>query len=160
MAEFVLQKILITFTLAKKPVKKFFATILALLYLAASIGATVHFHYCMDKLVAWGFDKDKTSPKACPYCGMEKSTADKHCVKEANGCCKDEQKQIQVDKDQKAPTATFSFVKPIFHLSTDYLPIDLSSPAFTSLIVEYPTSHAPPRTEDVSLFLRNCVFRI
>jgi hypothetical protein len=140
-------------------VKKLLAFILAITYLSTSIGATVHFHYCMDRLVAWGFGGEKTSPKSCPYCGMPKTDADKHCGKQAKGCCKDEQRQLKIEKDQKAQDAGFNLMKPIFQI-TEHSPIEFSIVSFGSPTLEYPVSHAPPRAEDVSLFLRNCVFRI
>lgn len=140
--------------------KKFLVAILALVYLTTSVGATVHMHYCMDKLVAWGLGKEKNNKaKACSYCGMVKISADKHCVKESKGCCKDEQKQVKLDNDQKISEATVYIAQ---------LLVETVTPAFSnyffeyvsSLIEKFPVVNAPPRTWNVSLFIRNCVFRI
>jgi hypothetical protein len=139
--------------------KKFLATILALVYLATSVGATVHMHYCMDKLVSWSLDTKTTNKKSCPYCGMNKSTTDKHCGKESKGCCKDDQKQVKVDNDQKMTEFSVQLAKiypePITRAFSDRL--------FTytfSLTETYPVVNAPPQIKLLPLFVRNCVFRI
>ena len=139
--------------------KKFLVFILAVNYLTSSIGATVHLHFCMDKLVAWGIGHTETKANACPYCGMAKSNTDKHCGKQSKGCCHDEQKQLKIEKDQKTVDPGFNLVKPLAQID-DHSTFDLSAIIIDSPILEYPTSHASPRAENVSLFLRNCVFRI
>ena len=139
--------------------KRFLATILAVVYLSASIGATVHLHYCMDKLVAWSFGKEKSKTKACPFCGMVKSKIDKHCGKEGKGCCKDEQKQVKLKNDQKVAEAA---------INLSQIPAEATAPIFTyysfeyfsSLKELYPLTHAPPRTKNIALFVLNCDFRI
>ena len=127
--------------------------------MTASIGATVHLHYCMDKLVAWGFMNEKSNKKACPYCGITKSATDKHCAKESKGCCKDEQKIVKLENDQKVSDAIFQFTQissdAISHTFTDY-----SFKCSSSLTEKFPFTHAPPRTQGVPLFVSNCVFRI
>ena len=78
--------------------KKFFAAILAILYFATTTGATVHLHYCMDKLVEqslWHSEKDQ-----CSKCGMDKSL-------EKKGCCKDEYKQVKVGNAHYSPDVAF-----------------------------------------------------
>ena len=139
--------------------KKFLVTILALVYLSSSIGATVNMHYCMDKLVAWGLGHEKTGKKSCPYCGMAKTSEDKHCGKESKGCCKDEQKIVKLENDQKISEASFQFsqlpAEAITHVFSDY-----SFEYVSSLTEENPVTNAPPRTQNVALFVLNCVFRI
>ena len=138
--------------------KKFIVAILAILYLATSIGATVHLHYCMDKLVAWDLG-DKEDNKICPYCGMAKtSTADEHCASDSKGCCKDEQKQVRIEKDQKATENNFDFSKILFQPIT-ISPVYINA-NYTATHLEYPVSNSPPRTGAIPLFVRNCVFRI
>ena len=81
--------------------KKVLATILAIFYLSTSMGATIHFHYCMGRLVTWGLhDQDG---KACAFCGMPEKIVDGQCAIGSNGCCHDEHKQIRNDRDQKPP---------------------------------------------------------
>jgi hypothetical protein len=139
--------------------KRFLVTILAFVYLTTSVGATVHMHYCMDKLVAWGLGKNTTNKKPCPYCGMSKSTTGKHCGKESKGCCKDEQKKVKLENDQKVTDAAI-------HLAQ--VSAEAITPAFSDYSFEYvsssteenPVTNGPPRTKNESLFVRNCVFRI
>lgn len=139
--------------------KKFLVTILALVYLTASVGATVNMHYCMDKLVAWGLGQEKPGKKSCPYCGMAKTSQDKHCGKESKGCCKDEQKIVKLENDQKISDASFQFSQVPFE-SISPVFSDYSFEYVSSLTEEYPLSHAPPRTQNVALFVLNCDFRI
>src|SRR5512138_104862 len=103
--------------------KKIIVAILAVLYLSTSIGATVHLHYCMGRLVDWGLWH--TNSSRCSTCGMEK----KHGSND-NGCCRDEHKQLKVEKDQKlsesflqsgriaaeltaVPVSVYSFLLPV-----------------------------------------------
>ncbi len=65
--------------------KKIFATILAFVYITTSIGATVHFHYCMDKLASWGFSDEQNG--ACSFCGMAKARDNGHCISSNKSCC-------------------------------------------------------------------------
>ena len=131
--------------------KKFFATILAILYLATTTGATIHMHYCMDKLVElnlWHSEKDQ-----CNNCGMETSQqAD-------NGCCKDEHKQVKLENDHYKSGVAFQAVQSAtITLPVDFLQIPLV--AFSSVTEENPRSNAPPRSCGLAIYKRNCVFRI
>ena len=130
--------------------KKFVVTILAFLYLSVTAGATVHFHYCMGKLADWGFWH--SNDKQCGKCGMEKSH------EKNNGCCKDEHKQVKLESDHKG-TATYSL--------TELPSVALFDPAFELPDIKLPTvteqnplSHAPPRSCDIAVYIRNCVFLI
>jgi hypothetical protein len=139
--------------------KKFLVTILAIIYLTASVGATVNMHYCMDKLVASSLGKEKTDKKSCPYCGMAKTSQDKHCGKESKGCCKDEQKIVKLENEQKISEAFFQFLQIP---SEAIIPVfwDYTIEYVSSITEEYPLTHAPPRSKTVSLFVLNCDFRI
>jgi hypothetical protein len=142
------------------PVKKILVTILALVYLTASIGATVHMHYCMDKLVSWGFAHQNSDDKSCSYCGMKKTPADKNCSKEVKGCCKDEHKQLRLEKDQKVSEYGFDFNKLISQSTVPSL-LEIYKVSVFSPTLTYPLTHAPPPgIKPVSLFVLNCVFRI
>ena len=130
--------------------KKIIVLILAFLYLATSVGATVHFHYCMDKLVDWGLWQDKD--EKCGKCGMDKSQ------EQANGCCKDEQKQIKLENSHKGATTYFlkEFTSTAVPGTVFEVP-DISLPTVTE---QNPLSHAPPRCDALVVYIRNCVFRI
>ena len=67
-------------------------------YGITTVGATVHVHYCMDKIIGW--DLSQTESRTCGKCGMKESATKK-------GCCKDEVKQLKVDNDHQKSTVTF-----------------------------------------------------
>src|SRR5258706_11405377 len=126
--------------------KKFIVAILAVLYLGTSVGATVHLHYCMNKLVNWSLWAKKGDN--CSKCGMSKTE------KQASGCCKDEQKRVKVENDQKAGESyqmlqLNSIVIPatFYELPTVYLP---------SVTEKSPLSHGPPRSGTIAEYIRNC----
>lgn len=129
--------------------KKFLVTILALVYLTVSSGATVHLHYCMGKLIAWGLS-DKKDGK-CGTCGMMKAGH--------TGCCKDELKQIKIEKHQKAVESAFQFLI----ISSDEVEAPSASLSLvypSSSVLNNTTAHAPPRLGAVPIFVLNCNFRI
>jgi len=127
--------------------KKILVSILTVFYLASSVGATVHLHYCMDKLINWSLlnsDGDK-----CDKCGMEKD----------GGCCKDENKFVKNNVDQKVAEPAVQLTQ----MAAIATPVDLIYPSeqyFSSLIQEYPISNAPPRSNGVGIYILNSVFRI
>lgn len=129
--------------------KKAFILILSFLYLTSTVGATVHFHYCMDKLVGWGLESEKG--KTCDNCGM----ADK----EDAGCCKDEQKQVKLEGDQKVTPTSITWDE----LPSTLIPI-LFQPDYAvswlTIVKIIPDSHAPPREAAIAVYLRHCTFRI
>ena len=139
--------------------KKFLVTILALIYLASSVGATVHLHYCMGKLVNRSLGHTKQHTTSCPYCGMGKSAADKHCVKASKGCCKDDQKQVKLKDDQKLSETDFKVAKISDELIYPVFP-GYSLAGISSMTEEYPVTHAPPQIALFSLFILHCVYRI
>ena len=130
--------------------KKFIITILAFLYISSTTGATVHFHYCMGELVQLGLWHSESNK--CGECGMEKNNA------KPNSCCKDEHKQIKIEKDQKA-TAAIEMLQLIANATPASI-IEIPLDDLSSVTEENPLSHAPPRNSDVAVYIRNCVFRI
>lgn len=131
--------------------KRIVTAILAVFYLSTSMGATIHLHYCMGKLVDWGLWQ--APGKTCSKCGMEKSVK---TLKD--GCCKDENKQLKTEKDQKLTEASFNLIHSI---SAAPLASQIELPAIniSSVTETNPISHAPPRSQ-VAIHLRNCVFLI
>lgn len=125
--------------------KKALVSILAVFYLSSSVGATLHLHYCMDKLVNWSLlsgDGDK-----CDKCGMEKD----------GRCCKDEQKFLKNSVDQKATDPSIEITKLSPFTSSAAV---LNIFEFSSCRVHENTiSHAPP-ISCCDIYIRNCVFRI
>lgn len=132
--------------------RKFLFSILAILYLVASTGATMHMHYCMGRLADTGFFEQEGGH--CSLCGMEK-TGD-----EDNGCCNDKEETVKISIDQKFSTAT------IFHFEQPFSDLE---PVFTGFQPRWltitgdkepPVSNAPPRSPEVAHYLMNCLFRI
>lgn len=75
-------------------VRKVIISILAVLYISTSTGATINLHYCMGKLVDWSFEaKEKHSCSSC-------------CMQKKDGCCKEETRQFKIASDQK-PSSNF-----------------------------------------------------
>ena len=71
--------------------KRFFVTILSILYLASAIGATLEIHYCMGKSMGANFVHQDND--ACRKCRMHKS--------KSKGCCKDEHKIFKTADHQQ-----------------------------------------------------------
>ena len=129
--------------------KKVVATIFLLTYFVASSGATIQLHYCMDKIVGWSLaSKGKAK---CEKCGMAK--------KGHKGCCHDENKIIQVDKDHKASFNSYELFKLQQLSPTNSLEKLVSINVFNP-VTSFPTNNAPPILQTVPIYLSNSVFRI
>ena len=137
--------------------KKFLTGILALLYLSTSMGASVHLHYCMGKLISWGLVNHES--RNCEYCGMPKYNGQAGDPIAKKGCCSDEHKQLKTDKDQKLPYGEFEFLK--LFPDAPALPI-LGLPEYpvSSGLITQARANAPPVPGKQPLFLRYCNFRI
>jgi hypothetical protein len=137
--------------------KKLFATILAFVYLSTSMGATIHFHYCMGRFISWSLS-DKES-KACANCGMQKNTQNPSSLSAKSNCCQDAVHQVKTDKDQKATQTDLQFSK-IFAEAYAVHKQALSNNLFSSLAVAFPNSNAPPFESKNPIFILNRNFRI
>jgi len=132
--------------------KKFIVAILAMSYLSSSIGATIHLHYCMGKLVEWSFSFNKKDNEKCSKCGMKKNQS-------KTGCCKDEHRQLKIEKDQKISQSLSHLNKALPEITSVSIPVySFSLPNCSTQ--EYPKNNAPPRSWNGSLHIINCVFRI
>ena len=131
--------------------KKLLATILAVVYLSASVGASLHLHYCMDKLVDWKLWSNGNKEDACSSCGMAKTEAN-------NGCCKDEHKVMKLKDDHRAADGYHAMqLLPALIPSGIFqsLFIDLRAPA-----IENPTTIASRRSSGLAAYIRNHVLLI
>lgn len=129
--------------------KKVFLTIMSFVYLAAASGMSINMHYCMDKLVALGVH----DAKECPACKTkEKSKKQLSCK-----CCKDEIRQVKLEKDHKAVQTIISKLAPgeVGHSFTSYHTFIIPFQVVTSYNI-----NAPPQSSTIPAFLFNCVFRI
>jgi hypothetical protein len=132
-------------------IKKLFITFLAVLYLGVSSGATLHYQYCMGKLVKVSLWHSHT--EKCRTCGMDRK------AKATKKCCTDKHQQLKSDKSgqvtySQLTLGTSAVVLPsvLFFGSLPDHDVPLS--------VQHPASQAPPSGRDVPVFLRNCNFRI
>ena len=126
--------------------KKILVSILAVFYLASTVGATVHLHYCMDKFINWSLLKGGDK---CSKCGMEKD----------GGCCKDENKFVKNNADQKIAESAVQLTQ-MAAIATAVGLIYPSEDYSSSLIQEYLISHAPTRNNGVGIYILNSVFRL
>lgn len=130
--------------------KRIVAFILAFMYLGMASGATIHLHYCMDKLVSWSLQA--SADDTCSNCGMAKE-------KKKGGCCNDEQKEWKAHESHKlTASAAFDFshppvVLPVPFYSQDNFYLPLAS-------AKHPFSHAPPGKGAVPAYLFNRIFLI
>lgn len=75
-----------------------------------------------------------------------------------NGCCKDEQKQLKIEKDQKTAAAFELTLSLATALHVSY-PV-YNFVGISSVTEEFPLSNAPPRSPQLAAYIRNCTFRI
>ena len=128
--------------------KKVFVLLLLIIYGSATMGATVHFHYCMNKVVGWSL-VDNQDHK-CHTCGMEKK----------GGCCKDSKAQIKLAADQQKadPAKNVSFNAQLVcsqPIASDYFLAVLAIPEIVSQ-----KSDSPPILPILEEPEFLCVFRI
>lgn len=130
-------------------VKKVAAIFFLIIYGFTSLGATVHFHYCMNELVGWSLSKTET--EKCGKCGMEKESDD--------GCCKDVHKQIQLKDSHKKVDSSpgfseFTGISLLPHANFVINTLYSFNPARGLEI------HTPPLINLPGLYILNCVFLI
>ena len=131
--------------------KKFLVTILAIVYITVSSGATINMHYCMGKLMNWDLTNIHNPQSKCGTCGMEKSGH--------KGCCTDKQKILQIEKNQKKSEPAFqSLISSSEATTVSYTELPFAN--IFSFVTGNPGTHAPPRLGTVPIFIINCNFRI
>jgi hypothetical protein len=129
-------------------VKKIVVILLLLIYGSATMGATIHMHYCMNEFVGWSLWHGEKE-KECGKCGMKEKKG---------GCCKDEHKQVQLKTEhQKSATAQYiqfldvpALITPVADFSFKVTPTSLA----------FPVSNAPPKIPRERLYILHCVFLI
>ena len=130
-------------------VKKTASMLLLFIYSLATVGATVHMHYCMDKYVGWSLYQSKN--EKCGKCGMQKDAS--------KGCCKDEHKYIQFKKEHQQPPG--SFIIPDFNQDAILNHPVTSRCNFGSCLNEScPIIHGPPLTNKLRSHILHCTYLI
>lgn len=128
--------------------KKIAVILLLLIYGTATMGATIHMHYCMNELVGWSLwhgEKDKE----CGRCGMKEKKG---------GCCKDEHKQVKLKTEhQKSVTAQYIQFLDVPALVTPIVDYSFKG---TPIALDFPVSNAPPKIPRERLYILHCVFLI
>lgn len=134
--------------------KKIFIAILAILYLGTSSGATVHFHYCMGKLVDWGvWDSKHTGTAKCDNCGMIRGQ------KDAKKCCKDVTRQVKLTDNHKVAKLAYTFLElPAAIVPLGFL--EFTTTTYFQVTEALPFGHAPPRTGSAAIYIYNSTFLI
>ena len=129
--------------------KKALISILAVIYLGASIGVTLQRHYCMNRLVGWSLSQQQDD--MCSKCGMDKK-------EKRSGCCTDETIEVKISDDQQSNFTSVHFESPVYPGIYAYKSYEPLIPV--SCLHNYITGHGPPGIPKNPVFLRNKVFRI
>jgi hypothetical protein len=129
--------------------KKAVAIFLLAVYGFAASGATIHAHYCMNRLISWNMWLG--NPKFCKNCGMAKE--------KSHGCCRDEQHTVKMHADHPLALSNHNINGFSQHIPvTPFL--FYSALNIQSSFIVYPVSHAPPNASTNKLYLRHRVFLI
>ena len=138
--------------------KRFFAALLAILYLTLSSGASVHAHYCMGKMAGAKLSHaaaEGDEGHTCALCGMKKASGN-------GGCCHDEETTFKAsDTEQGSISGPVIFSQPALVLPLvagsiqDKRALRQSSPA-SGLWANGP----PIRPLSCPIYIRVCSFRI
>lgn len=123
--------------------KKFLVTILALVYLTSTFGATVRLDCCLEKFVSVALG---TSSHDLQW-------------SEEKGNCKDDHKQAKLGHEQKRNDAKIRIAKFVPASITAVFP-EYSFHAVSTLTEAYPVNNAPPHQATIPLFILHCVHRI
>jgi len=125
--------------------KKIFAILLGLIYLAVSSGIVVNMHYCMGKLADISYNTQTDSH--CGICGMDDS-----------GCCHDDVKVVKLEDSYKSATI-INFQLPVLEALSPGTPVYTFSIHHSCPgVVSY--ANDPPDIQQPSLTILHSVFRI
>lgn len=96
-----------------------------------------------------------TSPDEghCALCGMTKAATKK------NSCCKDEVKQAKIDQFKKVSQFVYGF-KQVPVVLQRQLKSTVNTIALSSLKINTFYNNAPPETQRVRSYIKNCTYRI
>lgn len=127
--------------------KKFFFTIVAVLYLGMSSGIAMELHYCMGKLA--GIEFFGGVNEKCGKCGMKEKKG---------GCCNDEHHFIKISDSHKgsANNIDFSFESPA--QNTSFANYYIIAPE--KIFIPQAYNHSPPEYTLPERCILFCVFRI
>lgn len=128
--------------------KKIAVILLLLIYGSATMGATIHMHYCMNEFVGWSLWHGKKNNE-CGKCGMKEKKG---------GCCKDEHKQVKLKAEhQKNVTAQYIQFSDVGALISPIIDYNFKG---MSISLGFPVSNGPPIIPKERLYIFHCVFLI
>lgn len=119
---------------------------LFLVYGSASMGATVHLHYCMDQFAGWSLwhaDNDQ-----CGKCGMDEKK---------NDCCKDEHQSVKLKTEHEKTTAAYAQLTGVAVCAVSPVTVEVNT-LLTS--ASAPFSDVPPELPSQRLHILHCTFLI
>ncbi|MES2809718.1 MAG: hypothetical protein V4619_13895 [Bacteroidota bacterium] len=131
-------------------IKKLLITFLAVLHLSISSGATLHFQYCMGRLLKVSLGHNRADK--CHNCGMELK------AKATKDCCTDKHQELKSEKGSLIPhyqlnqlsAITLPVIRPTWLISVTY----------KASAIPLWNSQKPPTDTGIPVFLRNCIFLI
>jgi hypothetical protein len=129
--------------------KKFLFLILTLAYFTSTSGATIYFHQCMGKTIAWDLKANENN--TCTKCGMHK---------DASGhCCNDQVKVLKIQDDHQLPIAFLKQIQvPIIALPvTSFV---MPEPKLLSVTNEDSSSFTSLRSSKINYCILYCTFLI
>lgn len=80
--------------------------------------------------------------------------------KDYKKCCQDKHQHLKIDKNQKVTDYQVRLAAPAFPAITQHDYFKEFNLYYTPLAVVFPVNQAPPRVDNLPIFLRNCTFRI
>jgi hypothetical protein len=128
-------------------VKKLLLSILTIIYMTVSSGVAMEIHYCMGKRA--GVDFYQSEKDKCSRCGMKEKKA---------GCCNDEHKFYKLADAHKNVFNDLNANVSHGLIVNDYN--SFSGKFFLPSRIIIIPKEVPPRTQNMPVFIRNCVFRI
>ncbi len=130
--------------------KKLIAIFFLVIYSLTTVGATIHSHYCMGKLMGSSFYHSKDNK--CEKCGMTKA--------KSKGCCKDEHKYVSLKREHNHTKASVEI--PNFFAQTllpTYINYNIVAATFSTTTAKT-IVHPPPLIHKQRLHVLHCVYLI
>ena len=129
--------------------KRLLATILTILYMATTVGATVRVHYCMGRLA----DISLADSKTCGKCGKEK-TVKKSCCRDEYHVIKNSHQHVSstISADVAAVHATALLPSKYPQVREQYIPV-AAHKSFTA-------TSPPDRLRSCPIYISVCNWRI
>ena len=130
------------------PFEKIVVILLLLICGSATMSATIHLHYCMNKIVGWALWHNEK--EECGGCGIKE---------DKTGCCKNEQKHFKSKANHhNAATAAHITFKPAPAI-VNPIP-DFYFQAFKKVTESFSINHAPLNISNTRLHILLCVYFI